>query len=1346
MTVFDRLVREISAPPVLGNGLNPFSAYTHVPNIVLLGEPGAGKTHLFKEFARFEQAEFLVARSFLNFDNNFLAHHASIYIDALDERRSGNADHDAVDDIVKKLFQLKREKVRISCRSADWLGETDLSVFKDYFDRSGGHIVLSLQPLSDHERVQVLTSKGVNDPNTFLSNAIERGLENLLGNPQTLIMLADVVGKLEWPSTRTQLYEHAATVLLDEHSAQHSWRERGKFTANELRSSAGELCAVRLISDIYGISLTNRDQAPDLPSFRNLISTEIDKARAALTRRAFTTGPVPETVDYTHRTIAEFLAAAWIAQQVRRGLPIGRVRALIGLNGRPASELRGLHAWLTVHLPECAEILINADPFGVLSYGDARSLSSNLRMRLLESLARLADSDPWFRSGEWSLSTVAALSGPDMDRPFAEILGASKVQPGLRMLVLDSMRYGYIAPELTAVLYQILLNRSAKFIERESSIQVLIRIPLTGAEQLLSAYPKLSDTADDLRLSAAIFIALYGRAISIGTLAKLFARSLRCIEELPGGALWGVARAVPEDDVPGALDELSATLVTSKPGVSTNASEVVRELDLLLIRALQVDRGIEGARVLSWLELRLRIRDRDFGSADELAVTLHRPHIFGPVLDAAIQSTFTEENRWVFLHHLIELGFNSLDQALLAERLMVFTEREPEGTRRCSLYEVALTLAINCTRHSSSLFEDIFDRASGNRPLEEIRSRCCYVEIPAWRQADAKNRISAISKRTKSRESNASRFEIDSTEIRAGTHERWLEWIGQTYFALFSDVDRLSPPRGRLIGELGEENCRIAIEGLVAFVVRGELTSVEEITRLHGVRKHRLIWYAAIAGLDEYVRSGACIDDLPLTFLKSALAVTTYHPMFVYEGNHVAQSNHLWKDWIYLKYPEIAVEVFESLSQAGLAADEENVYGLDALLNDPALYGWRENVALRLLEKAPRAKAIPLGKLLKALIDEPISSKFRDLIQKAMSTETLDQASLDLWYAAGYLTNFEEFSDLCREQAKGATKGLVWALRDLVGDGRSQVKGSQLSILQTELLLRLIFKLFVRSRPPERGWSGDTNDWDATEYALRLIASLSADPTKDASLALSRLAHDLSSSDFMDDLLHARAQQAIRLIDAQYCQPGFATAVASLRNQAPVEVGDLYALLIDHLEDLCDYIAASNSDVFKRFWNEDRFGRVTSPKGEESCRDCLVEMLRTRTNSQSISIEPEGHMAADKRADIVAFSSGMKVVVELKRDYHADVWSAIENQLTRYYTRDPQASGYGIYLVLWFGDKRTRPISRSSPGTKPPATPNEMQLRLIEQVPDQMRPLVKVIVLDVSGEIPVSPISGYRQT
>src|ERR1700738_4740186 len=129
-----RLVRHTNAEPGRGEDpqLRPFSDFTDHASLVLLGDPGAGKTHLFKEASTREHAVFLKARAFLSTPATRMANHV-LFIDGLDEKRGGRGDRDTIDRMVEKLFEVNPPRVRISCRVADWLGESDLAAFSPYF-------------------------------------------------------------------------------------------------------------------------------------------------------------------------------------------------------------------------------------------------------------------------------------------------------------------------------------------------------------------------------------------------------------------------------------------------------------------------------------------------------------------------------------------------------------------------------------------------------------------------------------------------------------------------------------------------------------------------------------------------------------------------------------------------------------------------------------------------------------------------------------------------------------------------------------------------------------------------------------------------------------------------------------------------------------------------------------------------------------------------------------------------------------------------------------------------------------------------------------------------------------
>ena len=96
-----RVVRQINvAPGRAGDAIpRPFSDFIDYANIVLLGDPGAGKTHLFNQTAGSEHARFIKARAFLSTPAEMLRGQA-VFIDGLDEKRAGRGDRDTIDALV----------------------------------------------------------------------------------------------------------------------------------------------------------------------------------------------------------------------------------------------------------------------------------------------------------------------------------------------------------------------------------------------------------------------------------------------------------------------------------------------------------------------------------------------------------------------------------------------------------------------------------------------------------------------------------------------------------------------------------------------------------------------------------------------------------------------------------------------------------------------------------------------------------------------------------------------------------------------------------------------------------------------------------------------------------------------------------------------------------------------------------------------------------------------------------------------------------------------------------------------------------------------------------------------
>lgn len=310
-----------------------------------------------------------------------------------------------------------------------------------------------------------------------------------------------------------------------------------------------------LISDVQAISLRDQEGSGDIPGYRSLQFFPAEKVQAALGRRIFEASSQPEAVDYTHRTTAEFLAAQFLAARVRAGLPFGRVKALIGVDGHPATELRGLYAWLAVHLPERADELIDGDPYGVLTYGDAASLSSSLCAALIRALAKLGQRNPWFRSGNWQANSIGALARSDMVREFKTILNDPDAGFGIRSVVVDALALGTPLPEMLADLEVVLAREASPFAECLHALEALLRLGDAGKTAVLSLYrDRLGTSVNDLRLREQIVRAFYGNPFGPNDVITLVNASLQADDAPTTTLLWRLADYLPLEDLPAILD------------------------------------------------------------------------------------------------------------------------------------------------------------------------------------------------------------------------------------------------------------------------------------------------------------------------------------------------------------------------------------------------------------------------------------------------------------------------------------------------------------------------------------------------------------------------------------------------------------------------------------------------------------------------------------------------------------------------------------------------------------------------------------------------------------------------
>ena len=159
-------------------------------------------------------------------------------------------------------------------------------------------------------------------------------------------------------------------------------------------------------------------------------------------------------------------------------------------------------------------------------------------------------------------------------------------------------------------------------------------------------------------------------------------------------------------------------------------------------------------------------------------------------------------------------------------------------------------------------------------------------------------------------------------------------------------------------------------------------------------------------------------------------------------------------------------------------------------------------------------------------------------------------------------------------------------------------------------------------------------------------------------------------------------------------------------------------------------VRGASMETGRAFWTEDPFGRPSAPKAEESCRDTLLGALRGRLGS-ACRIAPEARHPEAERSDLLVRCDGFAAPIEIEREGHPELQTAVSERLIPRCAAMPEAAGRGICLVLWFGHSNT---ARPPKGIRP-ETCEQLRRRPVENLTPEERDRVEVRVLDVRAPV-----------
>lgn len=1338
----ERRVRVRQAGDVLSMP-EPISHFRAVHAWVLIGNPGAGKTDAFKERSTAEGGYYTIARDFVDLERPE-DQHPLLFIDGLDEIAAGNAmGFTALGQIRSKLQKLGTPMFRISCREADWRGNTE----SDALQRLVGEksfLELHLEPLNRQEieaLVRYWHPSNTQSAAGFVEEARNHDLDALLDNPQTLSMLVKAT-EGGWPENKTQTYQMACAKLVQEHNDQ--WRavmREAAYPDDELLQAAAYLCAHTLLSGSSAIGFQRPGEEkkdvlalPELPARES--APDIALCRAALHTRLFK-GTGDGELAPVHRTVAEYLAAQYLTKRITEGLPSKRVLALmLGEDAGVVPELRGLHAWLAATATgNLRTELIERDPLGVILYGDVRSFMRSEKLAVLDALSNEAKTYTYFRTQSWDSQSFGALATAGMEDDFRSLLRSADRSPAHLALVdcvLDAMAHGQAMPGLTAELEQLVRDVSYWPRSRTEALRILIAFERDGgqwpvAKGLLKDINANNVQDPEDELLGTLLSALYPGQISA---SELWAYFRKAKSDALLGSYWRfwhdlAEKIAPREDIPTLLNALASSgYQLDNQHDHLGSADIVGEL--LVAGVKQHGLRLDVSQLYRWLSLGLgphHYCPLKQQHQDALAQWLgEHPEQYKTLFEYALRlQENSEKPEGRTLWRIYRQLYNAPEPHEAEHWYLTLAEKSAGQELRYQLFEQALHLTES--RKGADAALQAIETWRTNHP-HDISWIDRFLQTPYPPDGIYQESIDLdIKHRTRAEEEEREKiafFRRNLPGFATGPADLGaLIEISDAYLNFFHASNE-NTPEDRLRELLNQDQkwVELALQGLRQCLFRADIPSADQIVELNSQGRRYNLASPCLAAMQLHWTEGAVAAlALPDSVLETVVAFRI--------TNNFDETPDWFKHLVATR-PDILARVMGPLIGAQIVAKKEHADGLYALAHDADYAQIARLIVPTLLNSFPaKAHKKQLQSLrllivsLMASLDKPVQLK---IIADKLEGKSGDVAQRVYWYTAGLQVAPDIYLPTAAPYIT-QTQARISHLIDLVHEQRERDHARITPpVAALKFLIETLGPRCTPRWPNQSGWVSPA--MELGRYVEGLITLLAGNPTDAAKLALADLLLRKDLQAWSDSLRRAIFDQRLTRRKALF-QPASVKQVSdTLANLTPANAADLCALTLDHLQQLAHEIRNGNTNDYRQYWAGD------IPKLEDECRDQLLSDLKLRLDSLHINAEPEGRYADEKRADIKVSAQGYNIPIEIKRETHKkELWKAIEHQLIAKYTRELASDGYGIYLVFWFGGAQ-QPVAGDG-GTKP-KTALELQERLQKTVPLGYQHKITVLVIDCS--------------
>lgn len=1312
--------------------------------IVLLAEPGAGKSRLMESLAHQLGTKSVTASRFVYTSRRHSE--SPLVIDAYDEL--AKIDESGIYKLLGFAQEANPSHLLISSRSSEW-DNAATSAFEECLGERP--IIARLLDFDESEQREIFEkhAKG-EDFDAFRSEVSCFDLEALLPNPQFLILFVDAYLQSGRNfKDKSSIFLQAIERLAKEANSTVK-KAAGSLSPNQKVEASSEVFAKLLLSGSEGVTTSEAHEERLYPLLRSLLDKG-DAINDILATRLFKPGDAVDTHRPVHKIVAEYAAADYLTKRIvdpTDALTLENCLPVIAPNSVVRDELRGLLGWMaSLGNQQIQKAAIELDPYAVLANGDPSQLEPDSKRLLISSLKEVEEKDPYFRRGDfWRRFSVSGLFSPELLHDIRPLL-RKRSDGHLRGLVIELLAGSPAAKHLTYELRNLAISP-----QENEHIRVMAINSLLGQGDAYNHYHDLAVLtfqADQASLRVAAEI-LERRDINtfykqhlidfFKACADLYPPYRERFEGIAGSRYFlnhiiGLLDLATTDHL---LNELTRDLhcdcrkkrheCECRTGISKIVGALLDQYFTLAPEPHDPKKIWEWVRKLNFHESK--------GPDQSKAVAAMRKNkalrqgiisqVFEPltdkkeILDTKFQNfdwhchsglTFKKED----YQFIVDLAFDTNNIALWGAFIARHQYHRPIAERGPDV------LRSHMRNQASQKLHFMGEWAKSNRQEALAREQ---FRLPRFRHKRSMKRNRR--QREEARSANIKYINENLELVKSGRH-----W---GFLVRFSTLVLMAPEK--IEEEFGQKIIvSTALQNCLDFIAP-HVPSLDKLAKLQCSSKYQLSERILYAACLEILRNDGNLNSVPGHLLLALRTNLDMHYDALLEGEQEALKAEVNR--LAFSTPEAIGQFCRHYIEPQLLDPGCSHTQVHWLRDDPVFMPLAPTLALDWLSRFREMPLHALDTLFEIAAEHAARDPLKALITKRSrellftTPPKLSQEQVKQHRTFWLLRSFYFLESISPPEWKWlkSDKENIFLFDHRSGRiGRSDhPTWPNLTSEKVEAILKAFFVHWPKVPLPNSWGTGSPKSETAYRFLKEVIWSINSDNPDNAIPTVKRLLRKSIYEDLKSDLKSILAVQERKRALRDFQPPSVSDIVSMLDYDAVVTVEGLRQLVLQELGRLQSAIDGGEFNT----------GDLFLPHGErldeEPCTRIIAERLHLTLRHQNITITPEHHLKHDKRCDITSAKilAGKRclLVTEVKGQWHPNLYEAASNQLNDLYAIHPDAEQQGIYLVLWYGawEKVAGKTSHQIHNAK------ELKSKIEEVLPVELRGLIDVFVLDLSNK------------